>query len=263
MPSPFLHAFLSGLLPGRRFRLRARRPAALFGTAIFALLLSACASTSQTANNEQDPWESVNRKVFSFNETADKYLAKPVAEAYDRVTPEFLQQGFGNMFDNLGDVGNLFHDLLQAKFSAAATDGGRFFINTTVGVMGFFDVAGHIGLHRRSEDFGQVLGYWGVGPGPYMILPVLGPSTLRDTAGLPVDSLPDLVNQASHIRTRNQLRALRLVDKRAGLLGKEDLISGDKYTFIRDAFLQRREFLISDGEVVDDAFGDEDFDAWE
>jgi len=221
--------------------------------------LTACASQPQNP----DPWESFNRKVFAFNDVADKYAAKPAAKAYQAVTPNFLERGIDNVFSNLREPLNLLADLGQLKFKAAAVDGGRFLINSTVGVGGFFEVASYIGLAKRTEDFGQVLGYWGVAPGPYVVLPILGPSTVRDTGSAALDSQIDALSQIDHISTRNQLRVLNLVNTRANLLKTESLLSGDRYTFLRDAYLQRREYLISDGAAAEDSFGEEEFEEWD
>ena len=129
---------------------------------------------------EDDPWESVNRPIFKFNDVIDTYALKPVAQGYQFITPQFLEDGIHNMFRNVGDVTNLVNDILQVKPVAAGTDTARIIFNTTFGLLGFFDVGTKMGLHRNDEDFGQTLGYWGVGSGPYVVLPLLGPSTVRD-----------------------------------------------------------------------------------
>lgn len=226
---------------------------------ILAALLAGCASQP----DNPDPWEDMNRKVFAFNEVADKYVAKPVAKGYQAILPSFAETGIDNMFGNLHELLNILSDLGQLKFAAAANDAGRFVINSTVGIAGFFEVAAHIGLPKRTEDFGQTLGYWGVGPGPYVVLPILGPSTVRDASAAVVDAQVDAVSQIDHVRTRNQVRFLDLVNTRANLLKTESLLSGDRYTFMRDAYLQRREYLISDGEAVEDSFGEEEFEDWD
>ncbi len=223
------------------------------------LQLTACATQPENL----DPWEGFNRKVFAFNDVADKYAAKPVAKAYQAITPNFIERGIDNIFSNLGELLNVFADLSQLKFKEAASDGGRFVINSTVGVGGFFEVAAYIGLDKRTEDFGQVLGYWGVGPGPYLVLPILGPSSVRDTGAALIDAQVDALSQVEHIRTRNQLRFLELVNTRANLLKTESLLSGDRYTFLRDAYLQRRQYLISDGAASEDSFGEEEFEEWD
>lgn len=229
--------------------------------ALITLLLQVTGCASQPDN--PDPWEDMNRKIYAFNDVADKYVAKPVAETYQTVTPDFLERGIDNVFGNLRELLNIVSDLAQFKFKAAASDGGRFLINSTVGIAGFFEVASHVGLEKRTEDFGQVLGYWGVGPGPYLMLPILGPSTVRDAGAAVVDAQIDAISQVDHVRTRNQLRILDLINTRANLLASESLLSGDRYTFLRDAYLQRRQYLINDGEPVQDSFGEEEFEDWD
>ncbi|MFT5605230.1 MAG: phospholipid-binding lipoprotein MlaA [Paracoccaceae bacterium] len=232
-----------------------------FKLLLLTLLLQLAACASQPQN--QDPWEGFNRKVFAFNDVADKYLAKPAAQAYQALTPNFLERGIDNVFSNLREFLNVFSDVAQFKFTAAASDVGRFLINSTVGVGGFFEVASYIGLQKRSEDFGQVMGHWGVGPGPYVMLPILGPSTVRDTSGSLLDAQIDALSQIDYIRTLNQLRVLNLINTRANLLQTESLLSGDRYSFLRDAYLQRREYLISDGVAAEDSFGEEEFEVWD
>ncbi|AZE10348.1 Outer-membrane-phospholipid-binding lipoprotein MlaA [Pseudomonas chlororaphis subsp. aureofaciens] len=201
---------------------------------------------------EDDPWESINRPIFTFNDTIDTYALKPLAKGYQAVTPQFLEDGIHNFFRNIGDVGNLANDILQAKPHAAAVDTARLLMNTTIGVAGFFDVSTKMGLQRNDEDFGQTLGYWGVGSGPYVMLPFFGPSTLRDAPAKYVDSFTDGYRYVSDVPVRNSVFALEVVDTRASLLSSEKLISGDKYTFIRNAYLQNREFKVKDGKVEDD-----------
>ncbi|MGN7740084.1 MlaA family lipoprotein [Pseudomonas sp. 22526] len=201
---------------------------------------------------EEDPWESINRPIFTFNDTIDTYALKPLAQGYQAVTPQFLEDGIHNFFRNIGDVGNLANDILQAKPHAAAVDTARLLMNTTIGVAGFFDVSTKMGLQRNDEDFGQTLGYWGVGSGPYVMLPLLGPSTLRDAPAKYVDSFTEPYRYVNDVPVRNSAFALDIVDTRASLLSSEKLISGDKYTFIRNAYLQNREFKVKDGKVEDD-----------
>jgi phospholipid-binding lipoprotein MlaA len=221
---------------------------------------------SDRVNNDllatPDPWESWNRKVFGFNDIADRYVLTPVAKSYQWVTPDVVEQGVGNVFSNLNEVPTILNDLLQFKFGLAAADTGRFVLNSTIGLVGLFDVATPMGLEKHNEDFGQTLGYWGVGSGPYLVMPLLGSYNLRDGLGAFADSQTSLIAEIDHIPTRNQLYVLRLIDTRASLFAAEKLITGDKYAFIRDAYLQRREYLVNDG-VVTDTFGDEDFeDDW-
>jgi phospholipid-binding lipoprotein MlaA len=222
----------------------------LFGGALVAALAMFGAASLQAA--EEDPWESVNRVVFRFNDTVDTYALKPVAKGYDRFTPEFLQDGIGNVFGNLGDVVVLSNDLLQGKIHDAGIDTSRILFNTTFGVLGFFDVATRMGLHKNDEDFGQTLGAWGLGSGPYLVLPLLGPSSVRDTAGRVPDAFLQPYPYIDHIPTRNLTRAVNTVDTRADLLSAERMITGDKYIFVRNAYLQNREFRTQDGEVEDD-----------
>ncbi|MDN6859133.1 VacJ family lipoprotein [Pseudomonas sp. CAN2814] len=204
------------------------------------------------AASEDDPWESVNRPIFTFNDTLDTYALKPLAQGYQYVTPNFVQDGVHNFFDNIGDVKNLVNDLLQLKFHNAGVDTSRLLFNTTFGLAGVFDVATHMGLRRNDEDFGQTLGHYGVGSGPYVMLPLLGPSTLRDAPALIPDAYTGPYPYIDDVAVRNSMRAVDVVDTRADLLKSEKLISGDKYTFIRNAYLQNREFKVKDGEVEDD-----------
>ncbi|MGK9064892.1 MlaA family lipoprotein [Stutzerimonas chloritidismutans] len=201
---------------------------------------------------EEDPWEGVNRVVLRFNDTIDTYTLKPLAKGYQKVTPDILETGIGNVFSNLGDVVVLTNDLLQGKVRDAGIDTSRILFNTTFGVLGFFDVATPMGLQKNDEDFGQTLGAWGLGSGPYVVLPLLGPSTVRDAAGRVPDSFLQPYPHIDHIPTRNVTRAVNVVDLRAELLSAERMITGDRYIFIRNAYLQNREFRVQDGQVEDD-----------
>ncbi|MDN3640618.1 VacJ family lipoprotein [Simiduia curdlanivorans] len=228
-----------------------------------ALLLCCCNAAplfAQDGASEQDPWEGFNRKMFAFNDGLDTYLLRPLAVGYRAVLPDPVEVGVDNVFLNLREITNVFNDVLQWKWDKAANDTARFLINSTVGVVGVFDVAGHFGLLRGDgEDFGQTLAAWGVGQGPYMMLPFLGPSTLRRTAAIPLDldTLP--IVQIGDVAVRNSVLGLRFVSLRAQLLPFEDSISGDKYVFIREAYLQNRQFLINDGVVEDDFGGDDEY----
>ncbi len=202
-----------------------------------------------------DPWQGYNRAMFGFNLKADKYLLKPLAKAYVRLTPGFFRQGVANVFSNILEVPSALNGVLQGKLSHAAHNSGRLLINTTLGVAGLFDVAQHMGLQNgEGEDFGQTLAVWGVKAGPYVVLPILGPSTLRDMVALPVDWYSDPKSYIDHVPTSNTVRATSLLNTRAGYLQLEKSITGDKYVFIRDVYLQRRNYLINDG-VVEDSFG--------
>lgn len=221
-----------------------------------ALLLSLSAgvlSVGAHADEHVDPWESFNRPVFTFNDTLDTYALRPIAKGYNYVTPQILDDGISNVFDNVGEVNNLANNLLQGKLHNAGVDTARLLINTTVGLLGFFDVATHAGLTRSNEDFGQTLAVWGLGSGPYVVVPFLGPSTPRDFTGTLADTTRIMVGNIDHVPTRNSITATNVIDTRADLLESEKLITGDKYTFIRNAYLQRRDYLINDG-VVEDNF---------
>ncbi len=209
-----------------------------------------------------DPWEGFNRKVYAFNDAFDRYLFLPVATGYRFITPDPVDRGVTNFFKNILMPVTIVNDVLQLKWRAAGSDVSRFFLNSTVGVFGFIDVASRVGLDEQREDFGQTLGYWGVKPGPYVVLPFLGGYTVRDGLSLLADYALSVASSIDDVALRNSLIALDAVDMRADLIPAEQLISGDRYVFLRDAYLQQRRYLIADGEVVDD-FGDElleDFD---
>ncbi|MEH6448914.1 MAG: VacJ family lipoprotein [Oleispira sp.] len=229
-----------------------------------ALLITVSASAMVSASDESvDPWQGFNRSVFEFNETLDKYVAKPVAQGYQAVTPQFLDTGISNFFSNLEDVLIVANDVFQLKPIQALSDTGRFLVNSTIGLLGFFDVASHIGLVKHNEDLGQTLGFWGVGSGPYVMLPILGPSSVRDAFGMAGDSLSGLGYTQVVETTAQQggMWLLRNIDVRADLIASEGLITGERYTFFRSFYMQRRQYLINDGVVVDDEFdNDEDFD---
>lgn len=211
------------------------------------IALAGCASPQ--VKNPADPLESFNRGVYQFNDAIDKAIAKPVAQGYNAVMPVPGKMMVSNFFSNLDDVIITANDLLQFKFAQAASDGARFLFNSTFGVFGLFDVAHR--LEKHNEDFGQTLGYWGVNSGPYLVLPILGPSTVRDGIGLYADSRPSRLRHVDHIRTRNQLYLTKAVNRRAQLLDQEkvlDTAALDRYEFIRDAYLLRRQSLVYDGD---------------
>jgi len=204
------------------------------------------------AASEDDPWEGINRPIFKFNDFVDTYALKPLAQGYQFVTPQFLEDGIHNMFRNVGDVTNLANDILQAKPTAAGVDTARLIFKTTFGFPGLLDGGTHMGLPRNARDFGQTLGYWGMGSGPYVMLPLLGPSTLRDAPSKVVDGYTGPYPYINDVPVRNSIFGLNIIDTRADLLSSEKLITGDKYTFIRNAYLQNREFKVKDGQVEDD-----------
>ena len=211
----------------------------------------------------EDRFESFNRAMFSFNEGADRYVLKPVAKAYQYVTPSFVDEGVTNFFNNLDDVETFANSLLQGKFHNAMVSLNRVIYNTTFGLLGLIDVATTFGLVAEEEDFGQTLAAWGYEDSSYLVLPLLGPGTVRDFTGFAVDTtLFDPLNYSDELNDdeRNMLTGLKIVDLRADLLAAENLMSGgDKYLFIRNAYLQNREFLIKDGDI-EDSFADEDFE---
>jgi phospholipid-binding lipoprotein MlaA len=190
--------------------------------------------------------------MYRFNQGFDDNVGKPVAKAYQKVTPTWMDKGISNFFSNLDDVVVLCNDLLQFKFAQAASDTARLFFNTTVGLLGFIDVASHMDLPKHREDFGQTLGYWGVPNGPYFVLPFLGPSTLRDSAGLGTDYIlfDPVTNRVPKKRTRYGLLVVDFVDTRADLLQASRLLQEaalDPYVYTREAYLQRRRYYIYDG----------------
>ncbi len=205
-----------------------------------------------------DPWESFNRRMQAFNDGADRIVLKPLATGYRAVMPDPFERGVSNFFVNLGTPRVAINQLLQGKPKLAVADTGRFLINTTIGLGGILDAAGDMGLEAHDEDFGQTLAKWGVGSGPYLVLPIWGPSTLRDGFSDIVDSAFYPPNYVDDDAIRGGLLFVYALDTRAQLLGTESLISGDRYTFFREAYRQRREFLINDGEV-EDSLLDDDF----
>lgn len=211
-----------------------------------------CASLPPDApRSERDPLERVNRGVFAFNDALDRNVAKPLARAYDAVVPDLLKLHVSNFFSNVSDVMIGVNNLLQGKPREAASDAGRVVVNTLFGFLGLVDIASEVGLPKHREDFGQTLGRWGMPSGPYLVLPFFGPSNVRDGLGLTVDLSADPLIGISQDALRNQLVGTRLVDARYRLLGAERAVEGlafDRYTFIRDAFLQRRRSLVWDGE---------------
>jgi phospholipid-binding lipoprotein MlaA len=213
-------------------------------------LASGCATTRlTTAPNTSDRFESWNRSVYSFNETLDRAVAKPVATAYATVTPKPVRSGLANFLSNIVYPAVILQDALQLKPTRFARDTGRLLVNTTVGIGGLFDPASQLGLEANNEDFGQTLGYWGVPSGPYLMLPVLGPSTVRDTVGTVADHFSQPESYLSSNALGWGISGTRLVDRRARLLGTEEALKRylDPYAFIRNSYLQRREFLIYDG----------------
>jgi phospholipid-binding lipoprotein MlaA len=223
---------------------------------LLAGMLGGCAT-----QGNKDPLEPMNRGIYKFNDTVDKAAIKPVAGAYKAVVPSPVRTGVNNFFSNLGTVVTLINNLLQLKLDKAMTDAGRLAINTTFGIAGLIDVASMDGVEKNNEDFGQTLAYWGWENSTYVVLPLLGPSTLRDTGGLVVDSaFFDPIYYVEDVPARNSALALKFLDRRSQYLPASDLLDEaalDPYAFMRDAYLQRRNSQAHDGEVQPEHWEDE------
>lgn len=223
----------------------------LLATLIVAASLGGCATAPVGASGDAlDPWENWNRKVYAFNETIDENLLKPVATAYADAVPRPVRTGINNVFNNVSDAWSAINNLLQGKFGNAMQDVVRVGTNTLFGIFGIFDVASELGIDPQYEDLGQTLGHWGFGPGAYVVWPLLGPSTVRDSVALPLDQAATPATAFSDSSTQYSLAALSIVNRRANLLGATKLLDDialDKYTFVRDAYLQRRRSLVLDG----------------
>jgi phospholipid-binding lipoprotein MlaA len=224
--------------------------------ALAALMLAGCATLPPGKPDPRDPLERFNRSMFAFNDAIDKAVAKPAAKAYVKVTPRFVRTGVSNVFNNLNTLGTAVNDVLQGKMKQAGRDSARFLMNSTLGLGGLFDPASAAGLELNDEDFGQTFGKWGVKPGPYLMLPFLGPSTFRDTAGKLADQFTYPVYWLEDDSTRLIIRGVSLLDMRADLLDLDEQLdqSYDRYAFVRNAWLSRREFQVTDGEVDESAF---------
>ena len=225
---------------------------------LVSLALGGCAST-QREKNPQDPLEPFNRSMYKFNDAVDRAVLKPVAKGYNIVIPEPGKIMVRNFFSNLDDITVTLNDLLQLKFSQAASDGTRVLFNSTFGVFGIINITDR--LEKHNEDFGQTLGFWGVSSGPYVVLPLFGPRTFRDSIGLYVDSYSSPIRLVPDIPTRNEMYVTRMISLRAGLLEQEKILDEaaiDRYAFIRDAYLQQRQSLVYDGNPPREKFDDED-----
>ena len=209
-----------------------------------------------SANEINDPYENLNRKTYQFNENLDEKIAKPIAEIYSKFPPP-IKSGVTNFFNNLEEVDTFINQLLQGKPKESLNDLTRFIINSTIGLAGFIDVASKIGLERHEEDFGQTLGVWGVGQGPYIMLPVLGPSTLRDTLSRPVSSFLSVTFHMTEADVNIALKSIDAIETRERLLEVESLLSGDKYSFVKDAYIQSINYEVKDGIDVEDEFIDD------
>ena len=232
--------------------MRCRASGGLAAALLSLAALSGCATIPEgVGTSPQDPWERYNRHMDAFNDGLDRAVIKPAAQAYDAVTPLPVRVVVNNFLGNIGDLWVGVNSLMQGKFGEGVSDFGRVLVNSTAGILGFFDVATPLGLPRHNEDFGQTLGVWGVGDGPYVVLPFFGPRTVRDSGGLVLDTLADPVgHHDDHIRLRNTLTGLRILETRAEFLPADKVIeqaATDRYAYLRDAYLQRRRSLIYDG----------------
>lgn len=229
--------------------------------AALTLLLSGCATTG--ADGPSDPFERINRGVQRMNDAVDRTVLKPVATGYRKFVPRAVRTGIGNVLSNLAFPTTIVNDLLQLKLVDTAADIGRFALNSTLGIGGLLDPASRVGIRRNEEDFGQTLGRWGVPPGPYLVLPLLGPSSLRDAPAIFADAQTDLSVQLD-LKTEEKIAIglLAAVDSRARLLSVDPMLDAafDRYAFIRNAWLQRREFLVRDGDVPEELPLPEDFE---
>ena len=225
--------------------LKYMRISKLFIIILLIFQVSGCATQAN-----KDPLESFNRAVYKFNDVADGAIIKPVSKGYKNIAPKFVVKGVNNFFNNIRDVVTVINELLQGKIEYATNSTGRILVNSTIGLLGFIDVHSISGGERRKEDFGQTLGYWGVGPGAYLVLPFVGPSTTRDAAGFVTDTLVfDPISYINNVRGRNQVRILQFIDARTELLNASSIMdeaSLDPYAFQRDAYLQYRDALVND-----------------
>jgi len=222
----------------------------------FYLLIFIFYISDISAKEINDPYENLNRKTYEFNENLDEKIAKPIAEIYSNFPPP-IKSGVTNFFNNLEEVDTFINQLLQGKPKESLNDLTRFIINSTIGLAGFIDVASKIGLERHEEDFGQTLGVWGVGQGPYIMLPVLGPSTLRDTLSRPVSSFLSVTFHMTETDVNIVLKSIDAIETRERLLEVESLLSGDKYSFVKDAYIQSINYEVKDGIDVEDEFIDD------
>ena len=220
------------------------------------LFITGCATT-QSESHVNDPVEGYNRVMHSFNDTVDKNVLKPVAQGYDFIMPAPASKGVSNFFSNLNEITVIINDVLQFKMMQAFEDTSRFAINSTIGIVGLMDVASDFGYKKNDEDFGQTLGVWGFDTGPYLVLPFFGPSDIRDTFGLVGDYYTDPVTYVKGPDARNPITATRIIDHRANLLKAEKVLDEaaiDEYTYTRDAYLQRRQNLVHDGNPPEEEF---------
>ncbi len=236
-----------------------------FALSLALAALCGCAATPEgsSPDPELDPFEGINRRIFAFNERLDRHLLAPVAKGYRLALPGIVERGVSNFFANLYDFNGGFNALLQGRMAGAVRDGGRFVLNSTLGMAGVVDVASAMGIAPYHTDFGHTLAIWGVSQGPYLMVPLLGPRTMRSGTGAVVDWVAMPQWYVEEFTTRVTLFSLEVIEHRAALSDAEQLLSGDRYIFLRDAYLQQRAALVNDG-AVEDTFSDfeDDFD-WE
>jgi phospholipid-binding lipoprotein MlaA len=216
----------------------------------YTLLLSCAPALAVDPQDTVDPWESVNRRIFAFNETLDEHVLLPAARGYQFVMPDPAERGVTNFIANIYEFNSIFNSLLQGRPGNAARSAGRFLVNTTMGLAGLIDVATPMGIDHSPADFGQTLYTWGIDSGPYVMLPVFGPRTVRSSAGYFVDTYTSLPSFAVDRDWAYLFWTVEAVDLRAQLIKADDIVSGDRYIFIRNAYLQRREYFLT-GEVND------------
>jgi phospholipid-binding lipoprotein MlaA len=220
-----------------------------------SIILSGCATySSNSLSDPSDPWQAANKPIFAMNDAIDSVLFKPLAKGYNAITPKPIQAGVTNFFSNLNEIDNAINNLFQGKPKQFATSIGRLTVNSTIGIAGIFDVASYMGLTHSPEDFGQTMGAFGAGAGPYIILPLLGSSSVRDIPGRVLSIYLNPLAWLDDVSFRNIMVGVNAVDTRSNLLAKEDIaseISKDKYSLYRDAYLEEREFQISDGNIDD------------
>jgi phospholipid-binding lipoprotein MlaA len=232
-------------------------------TLVSCLVVGGCATLPPSSSGKpdpRDPWERFNRASFKFNDAMDRAILRPVAKAYVKVTPRVLRTGLGNALDNLESISTIVNATLQGKVGQAGRDSARFLLNSTLGLGGLFDPATAAGLEQHDEDFGQTLGVWGVQPGPYLMVPILGPSSARDFVGRVTEQFTYPVSYLEDDSTRYMIRAMDFVNLRASLLDLDAQLeqSFDRYAFVRNAWLQRREYKVLDGNLPEDSFDDEE-----
>ena len=224
----------------------------IVSVALLLILHSYAYAEEHNPEANLDPWKKINQVTHRFNDSADRYVLKPIAKGYVKIVPSPIRRGIKNFFGNLGDVNNGVNNLLQGKPRASASDFFRLVINTTLGIGGLFDPATGLGFAKHNESFAQTFAVWGIPKGPYVVLPLFGSSTFTDALLKPLNPRIDPLRYLYPVHHRNSLFAVRVVDERAGLLAAERIVFGDRYIFFRDAYLQRRNYLVLDGEVEDE-----------